>query len=953
MMKQKRKRLWALLLSAALIVTQLPAVAMAENAAPEDGSIASFEPLDNGVAKQTVDVGTELSELTLPDTVTATIYHVTEDMVIPDEDNMEDDSGDTSTATPSDAEGSVSDNSSGDSSDKDSGTTVTTVTTSTEKIPVTWDSEPAYDGDRPDTYVFKPDVGDYALSNGVKLPRITVTVAADGTGNPPAEPLPCTLTEGCTLTDGHESGCVPVAVDAPKKPCVCQVPCTEDLTDPDCPVCKAADAVPEDCAALTAAPAVLREGDEWVCTTEDELNYAMNNIQPGDTVILRLDMNTHDIEDRYTYTQVLLIVENYGMTSLFFKGDVGTCTIKSGNVRFNASVDSLTIEGGDVTLERNATVNDITMTGGAFVSRSGAQITGRFAYQGGTLDNGSVPLSGTGVFVNESGQSVTIQNPANPGEDVVISPGGEVDANGMVTDQTLTFSITPISGDGYEIIPLEGYSTSGIAAGGVCKFRIEIKEGYRAGEVAVKIGSVLLTPDSNGIYTIINIQKDIVLSVTGIKKLYSITVGVSGGGTAVASVQEATQGENVTLTATPDQNSVFAGWTIEEGAAPLADESAENTSFTMPAGNVTVKATFDTVTNNTITTSPATLDFGSKTVNYAAPDAQTVTITNTCNSPITGYAVSGSTNFDVTYASSAIPVGGNATFTVQPQIGLAVNTYEETLTITTTESSTATVIVKFSVVDKTIPVTGVMLNKSIHSLYKNEIVILTATVQPDNATNKSVSWTSSNINVATVDASGKVTAHAVGTAAITATTNDGGKRAVCDITVKPDPPSGGSSSSGSGKSSYTNPDILYGTWVQADTGIWMFRQTGGSYVRNRWGKADGLWYYFDSDGKMLTGWQWLGNQWYYLHTEETARTKAGMKEGAMASGWHFDPGHQKWFYLDAGGAMVAGWREIDGKWYYFNPVPDGQRGIMLTDAWIDGWYVDKNGVWDREAKKEK
>ena len=212
MMKQKRKRLWALLLSAALIMTQLPAVAMAENAAPEDGSIASFEELPSGVAKQTVDVGTKLSEITLPDTVTATIYHVTEDTVIPGEDNIEDDSGDTSTATPSDAEGSVSDNSSGDSSDKDSGTTVTTVTTSEEEIPVTWGSEPAYDGDTAGSYVFTADVGGYALSSGAKLPRITVTVSADTAENPavnpPTEPLPCMKTEGCTLADGHEGECV-------------------------------------------------------------------------------------------------------------------------------------------------------------------------------------------------------------------------------------------------------------------------------------------------------------------------------------------------------------------------------------------------------------------------------------------------------------------------------------------------------------------------------------------------------------------------------------------------------------------------------------------------------------------------------------------------------------------------------------------------------------------------
>ena len=212
MMKQKRKRLWALLLSAALIVTQLPAVAMAENNTPEDGSIASFEVLDSGVAEQNVPLGTSSVDLVLPGTVTATVYHVTEDTVIINEDDTEDDSGDIPTATPSDAEGSVSDNSFGDSSDKDSGTTVTTVTTSTEEIPVTWDSEPAYDGDTAGSYVFTADVGGYALSDGAKLPQIAVTVATDAaenpTGNPPTEPLSCAQTDGCTLEDGHEGECV-------------------------------------------------------------------------------------------------------------------------------------------------------------------------------------------------------------------------------------------------------------------------------------------------------------------------------------------------------------------------------------------------------------------------------------------------------------------------------------------------------------------------------------------------------------------------------------------------------------------------------------------------------------------------------------------------------------------------------------------------------------------------
>ena len=83
----KKKRIGAILLSVALAVTQLPAVAMAKNIVPEDGSIASFMKLDSGVAKQTVPVGTAYEELVLPDKVEAKVYHVTEDMVIPDKVN--------------------------------------------------------------------------------------------------------------------------------------------------------------------------------------------------------------------------------------------------------------------------------------------------------------------------------------------------------------------------------------------------------------------------------------------------------------------------------------------------------------------------------------------------------------------------------------------------------------------------------------------------------------------------------------------------------------------------------------------------------------------------------------------------------------------------------------------------------------------------------------------------
>ena len=61
---------------------------------------------------------------------------------------------------------------------------------------------------------------------------------------------------------------------------------------------------------------------------------------------------------------------------------------------------------------------------------------------------------------------------------------------------------------------------------------------------------------------------------------------------------------------------------------------------------------------------------------------------------------------------------------------------------------------------------------------------LTATVKPDNATNKNVIWSSSNPNIARVDASGNVTGLRAGTVTIIVTTVDGGHKATYTVTVK-------------------------------------------------------------------------------------------------------------------------------------------------------------------------
>lgn len=89
-----------------------------------------------------------------------------------------------------------------------------------------------------------------------------------------------------------------------------------------------------------------------------------------------------------------------------------------------------------------------------------------------------------------------------------------------------------------------------------------------------------------------------------------------------------------------------------------------------------------------------------------------------------------------------------------------------------------------NVVDKGEPVKSISLDKSSVELKEGEEVTLKATILPNNATNKSISWSSSDNSVATVK-DGRVYAITAGSAIITATTADGGKTATCSVTVLP------------------------------------------------------------------------------------------------------------------------------------------------------------------------
>ena len=85
--------------------------------------------------------------------------------------------------------------------------------------------------------------------------------------------------------------------------------------------------------------------------------------------------------------------------------------------------------------------------------------------------------------------------------------------------------------------------------------------------------------------------------------------------------------------------------------------------------------------------------------------------------------------------------------------------------------------------DRPLTVNGVSLDNTMLNLTVNSMVPLTATVKPENASNKSVTWESSDNAVATVSSEGNVTAVSEGNATITVTTVEGEKTAKCVVTV--------------------------------------------------------------------------------------------------------------------------------------------------------------------------
>ena len=295
------------------------------------------------------------------------------------------------------------------------------------------------------------------------------------------------------------------------------------------------------------------------------------------------------------------------------------------------------------------------------------------------------------------------------------------------------------------------------------------------------------------------------------------TVDASGkvtgvkAGKATITVTTEDGGKKATCKITVSDTSVaVTGVTLNKNDLSLETGASETLTATIAPAD----ATNQKVTWKSDKPEIATVDATGKVTGVAVGEATITVITEdggktaTCKVTVKAANVA-VTGVKLNKSETSILVGGNETLTAtvlpedatnqkvtwksdKPEIatvdatgkvtGVAVG--EVTITVTT-EDGGKTATCKVTVSETSVAVTGITLNKTELILDTGGSETLTATVAPADATNKKVTWKSSDAAVASVDANGKVTGVKAGEATITVTTEDGGKTATCKVTVKP------------------------------------------------------------------------------------------------------------------------------------------------------------------------
>ena len=191
------------------------------------------------------------------------------------------------------------------------------------------------------------------------------------------------------------------------------------------------------------------------------------------------------------------------------------------------------------------------------------------------------------------------------------------------------------------------------------------------------------------------------------------------------------------------------------------------------------------------------LDNGTAIITVASADGtKTATCMVTVIVPVTGVSLDRSSAEiikweSITLTATVSPSNATDKNVIWTSSDPSVATVSQSGVITAVKAGSATVIATTSDGGKTaaceivviVPVKSISLDKESMELIEGDSANLTATIGPDDATDKRITWTSSDKSIATVSSAGSVVAVRSGTVTITATTNDGGLTAECNLTV--------------------------------------------------------------------------------------------------------------------------------------------------------------------------
>lgn len=237
------------------------------------------------------------------------------------------------------------------------------------------------------------------------------------------------------------------------------------------------------------------------------------------------------------------------------------------------------------------------------------------------------------------------------------------------------------------------------------------------------------------------------------------------------------------VTLVPSGYTGLSNATIDSGY-PITNAYTNADSTTYARLNVTASRTAEIYFTFDTSSIPPGATITSVTANGKARVSSTTRITSTVMQFYSGSTAKGSnTAFASTTATKRTLSPGSWTRTELNDLQLKVGG--------TASSSSSSKRIDFYGADititytaETVHVTGVSLDQSTATVGAGETITLTETVTPSNATDKSVSWSTSNSSIATVTG-GVVTGVSAGTARITVTTTDGGYTDYCDVTVTP------------------------------------------------------------------------------------------------------------------------------------------------------------------------